>query len=118
MFSLIHYETREVRSHVVNDVTASTLMPILADNADLKRTWLHTDGGAAYKTIAPHVAEHEWVDHKAGVYTRRDVSTNTVEGFFSQLKRSLDGTHHHVSVEHLSRYLSQFDLVRVITPVS
>jgi hypothetical protein len=32
-----------------------------------------------------------------------------VEGFFSQLKRSLDGTHHRVSVEHLDRYLAQFD---------
>lgn len=33
------------------------------------------------------------------------------EGFFSQLKRSIDGTHHHVSVEHLPRYLAQFDFM-------
>jgi hypothetical protein len=31
------------------------------------------------------------------------------EGYFSQLKRSIDGTHHHVSVEHLPRYLAEFD---------
>ncbi|MGI8806523.1 MAG: transposase [Acidimicrobiales bacterium] len=31
------------------------------------------------------------------------------EGLFSQLKRSLDGTHHHVSVQHLPRYLAEFD---------
>jgi hypothetical protein len=31
------------------------------------------------------------------------------EGYFSQLERSLDGTHHHVSVEHLPRYLAEFD---------
>jgi len=37
------------------------------------------------------------------------VTTNAIEGFFSQLKRSLDGTHHHVSVEHLPRYLAEFD---------
>jgi hypothetical protein len=37
------------------------------------------------------------------------VSTNAAEGFFSQLKRSLDGTHHHVSREHLPRYLAEFD---------
>jgi transposase-like protein len=109
VFSLVHYETREVRSQVVNDVTATTLMPILAQHADLKRTWLHTDGAAAYKAIAPHVAAHEWVDHKAGEYTRGNVSTNFAEGYFSQLKRSLDGTHHHVSTEHLGRYLAQFD---------
>lgn len=36
------------------------------------------------------------------------MGTNLVEGFFSQLKRSLDGTHHAVSGEHLDRYLTQF----------
>jgi polyhydroxyalkanoate synthesis regulator phasin len=39
---------------------------------------------------------------------RGDVSTNRAENFFSQLKRSIDGTHHHVSHEHLDRYLSEF----------
>jgi hypothetical protein len=36
-------------------------------------------------------------------------STNRVENFFSQLKRSIDGTHHHVSTTHLGRYLGEFD---------
>lgn len=35
---------------------------------------------------------------------------NTAEGYFSQLKRSIDGTHHHVSKRHLPRYLAEFDL--------
>ena len=37
------------------------------------------------------------------------MTTNQAENYFSQLKRSLDGTHHHVSVEHLDRYLAEFD---------
>lgn len=37
------------------------------------------------------------------------VTTSRVEGYFSRLKRSIDGTHHHVSVEHLSRYFAEFD---------
>ena len=109
--SLVHYETRQVRSRVVADVTAETLMPAIAEVMDLKRTHLHTDGGAAYKRIAPHVAEHEFVDHDISEYTRGNVSTNLAEGYFSQLKRSIDGTHHHVSVEHLPRYLAQFDFM-------
>ncbi len=40
---------------------------------------------------------------------RGDVSTNQAEGYFSQLKRSIDGTHHHVSRKHLDRYLAEFD---------
>lgn len=37
------------------------------------------------------------------------MTTNHAEGFFSQLKRSIDGTHHWVSVKHLDRYLAEFD---------
>ena len=106
--ALVHYETRAVHAVAVPDVTSESLMPALADVMDLKRTHLHTDGGSAYKTITKHVAAQEYVNHDAGVYTRGNVGTNLVEGFFSQLKRSLDGTHHAVSTEHLDRYLTQF----------
>ena len=40
---------------------------------------------------------------------RGDVTTNQAETYFSQLKRSIDGTHHHVSKKHLPRYLAEFD---------
>jgi hypothetical protein len=40
---------------------------------------------------------------------RDGVSTNKAENLFSQLKRSIDGTHHAISVEHLPRYLAEFD---------
>jgi len=107
--SLIHYETREVYSQVVPDVTGKTLMPAIEKVMEPKRTWLYTDSAAAYRSIAPHMAGHEAVNHDDGEYARGNVSTNLVEGFFSQLKRSLDGTHHHVSTEHLGRYLAEFD---------
>jgi hypothetical protein len=74
---------------------------------DAKRTHLHTDGGLGYRTIADQLARHEWVDHEGGEYAWGNVSTNLNEGFHSPLKRSLDGTHHHASVEHLQRYLNQ-----------
>jgi hypothetical protein len=111
--ALVHYETREVRSRVIPDVTGQTLLSVIADHADLKATYLHTDGGAGYKTVAPHVREHEAaVDHDANVWKLPGgASTNLAEGYFSQLKRSLDGTHHRVSVEHLDRYLAQFDFM-------
>jgi len=56
---------------------------------------------------------HETVDHAQGQYVRYAnggrITTNFAEGFFSQLKRSVDGTHHRVSTVHLQRYLDQFD---------
>jgi hypothetical protein len=58
---------------------------------------------------------HQSVDHAAGQYVRYvnggRMTTNAVEGYFSQLKRSIDGTHHRVSKEHLNRYLAQFDFL-------
>jgi len=112
VLSVVHYESREVRSTVVPNVTGDTLMQALSEMADLKNTFLQTDGGAGYRTVSPHVAGHERVDHEAGVWKLPGgAGTNLAEGFFSQLKRSIDGTHHHVSREHLHRYLAQMDFM-------
>jgi transposase-like protein len=111
VFSLIHYETRQARSRVVPNVTGATLLPAMIDNLDMPTVWLHTDAAKTYRVAAPHVAAHEFVTHESGEYVRNGVSTNLAEGYFSQLKRSLDGTHHRVSVEHLDRYLAHFDFM-------
>lgn len=72
-------------------------------------TTLHTHALASYKMIASDFEAHEYVDHSEGEYVRGAVTTNRLAGYFSQLKRSIDGTHHHVSREHLPRYLAEFD---------
>jgi transposase-like protein len=107
VLSLIHEGT--VRSQVVNDVTGATLHKAIAEHVDMGNTVLHTDGARAYPTMRNDLAGHETVNHNAGEYVRGNVTTNAAEGYFSQLKRSLDGTHHHVSRQHLPRYLAEFD---------
>jgi hypothetical protein len=77
--------------------------------ADPATTHLHTDEHAAYRSIAAEFLGHSAVNHASGEYVRDGVSTNKAESYFSQLKRSIDGTHHHVSKAHLGRYLSEFD---------
>lgn len=110
--SLVHYETREVRSKVIPNVTGATLLPALSEQADMKNRWLQTDEGPGYRTVARHVHDHATVNHDAGIYVGPGgVGTNLAEGYFSQLKRSLDGTHHHVSKRHLHRYLDNFDFM-------
>jgi hypothetical protein len=69
-------------------------------------THLHTDSAHAYRWTT---LEHSTVDQSAGKYARGAVSTNQAENYFSQLKRSIDGTHHHVSRKHLDRHLAEFD---------
>jgi hypothetical protein len=98
-----------VRSHVVADVTGHTLRKVIAEHVDIPATVLHTDKGPHYRTMGREFVEHHSVDHSTAEYVRGDVSTNQAENFLSQLKRSIDGTHHHVSREHLTRYLAEFD---------
>jgi transposase-like protein len=113
VLSLIDIATGEVRSKVVPDVTGATLRKAIAEQVDLGSTILYTDESRSYMPISHELAGHETVNHSADEYVRYTeagpVTTNQAEGFFSQLKRSIDGTHHHVSAEHLHRYLAEFD---------
>jgi hypothetical protein len=60
--------------------------------------------------LGKEFAAHSSVDHVTGEYVREGVHhSNTVENYFSILKRGITGTFHHVSEAHLSRYLAEFD---------
>jgi transposase-like protein len=109
VLSLVHRESGEVRSQVVANVRGLTLRAAIESQVDLPQTVLHTDSAESYVKIGWKAAGHESVNHGMSEYVRDGVSTNMAEGYFSQLKRSLDGTHHHVSREHLPRYLAEFD---------
>jgi len=68
---------------------------------------LVTDQAQHYKY--PPVADHQAVDHSKFEWVRGDAQTNTLEGFFSVLKRGLVGIYQHVDKKHLDRYLAEFD---------
>ena len=59
----------------------------------------------------PHLAT-ETVDQSGGEYVRGNAHINTAEGHLSQLKRSIEGTHDHVSERHPDRYSAEFDYQR------
>jgi len=111
VMSLVSRETGEVRSQVISNVKASTLRSVLFEHTDRDATHLQTDQLWGYRPVGRAFAQHSVVNHEAKEYVRDDVTTNQAEKYFSQLKRSLDGTHHHVSVEHLDRYLAHFDFL-------
>jgi transposase-like protein len=97
-----------VRSFPMKRITADMLKHVLTKHihADAR---LMTDSYAAYKQVGKAFAAHATVDHGREEYVRGDAHTNTVEGYFSLLKRGVYGTFHHVSHKHLWRYLSEFD---------
>lgn len=96
------------RSHCIQSVSGLNLRPILNTHAD-KKSVLMTDIAGGYLHIGKAFARHEMVDHGADEYVRGDAYTNTVEGYFSVLKRGLNGIYHSVSEAHLHRYLAEFD---------
>lgn len=104
IMAVMDFETREVRSKVVADVTGKTLSSVINEHVDVANSQLWTDESSSYRTLGKPFNEHHTVNHKAGQYKNHGATTNAVEGYFSQLKRSVDGTHHAVSVEHLDRY--------------
>jgi transposase-like protein len=97
-----------IRSFVVPTVSASTLRQTLLENINPSSD-LMTDELPTYRKIGKNFDSHQTVKHRHYEYVRGDVYTNTVEGFFSLLKRGINGVYHHVSKEHLHRYLAEFD---------
>ncbi len=107
VFALVERDGR-VRSFHVPNVRAATLGKVLANHSRPQST-LMTDEASVYMGLGWHFARHDYVNHSEDEYVRGDVYTNTVEGYFSILKRGLYGIFQHVSEHHLHRYLSEFD---------
>lgn len=98
-----------VRTKPVADVTAKTLKQAIRDNVALEARII-TDENQSYNGIGSEfVGGHETVCHSAKEYVRGDIHSNTVEGFFSIVKRGLHGIYHAVSKEHLHRYMAEFE---------
>jgi transposase-like protein len=93
------------RSLKMDDLRTETIHRVLRENASTKSR-LMTDEGTAHNF---EFVSHEKVKHGAGEYARGDVTTNTVEGFFSVFKRGMRGTYQHCGEQHLQRYLDEFD---------
>jgi transposase-like protein len=101
-----------VQSKHVGRVTAETLRPILDQMVD-QEAHLMTDSSSVLLKAAGTGRKYDQVNHTAGEYVRYEngvtITTNTVEGYFSILKRGINGVYHHVGKQHLHRYLSEFD---------
>jgi transposase-like protein len=109
VFSLVE-RGGSVRSTHVESIGADTLRPILKSQIQ-KGTRLMTDASSSYRAANKddHFRAHGRVNHEIGEYVRGDCYTNTIENYFSILKRGITGTYHHVSATHLKRYLAEFD---------
>lgn len=94
----------KVRTKVVQDTSSETLQREIAKNVKAGAT-IYTDAHRSYENLDPAFV-HEVIDH-AVAYVNGHIHTNSIENFWSLLKRTLRGTYIHVDVEHLFRYLDE-----------
>jgi len=98
----------DVVMRVVSNRKRETLLPIIKKNV----VWgseIHSDEFVSYRTLPFHGYQHAVVDHSKKEYVRDGVHTNSIENMWAQLKRSIRGTHIHVSPKHLQKYLGEFE---------
>lgn len=96
----------KISVHVVDDTKGTTLKPIIDANVSKDDSILITDEWLGYTKLKDEYS-HVIINHLSGEYVRGAFHTNTIEGFWSQMKRTIRGTHIHVSKRHLQKYIDE-----------
>jgi transposase len=102
-------------AHVVDDVKGSTLLGMVRECV-MPESTIYTDELCSHDGIKYVLDKdgnragyrHRRIKHSARVYVRGDVHTNTIEGFWSLVKRGIGGVYHAVSKEYLQSYLDEY----------
>jgi hypothetical protein len=101
-----------VRSFPVERVNVANIHPIMKRHVE-EGTNIQTDESVVYHFMRDEFPDHDFVTHKRKEYSRHEngkhITTNTVEGYFSLIKRGVHGIYHHVGRGYLQQYLNEFD---------
>ncbi len=108
ILALVDRNTRRARTMVIDSLAAKDIAPILRDNI-AKEAYLMTDEASYYTLVGREFAQHGVVRHNQGEYGRGEITTNTIEGFFSVFKRGMKGVYQHCGKRHLHRYTAEFE---------
>lgn len=90
---------------IVKNTSCEVLTPQIVNF--VKDALIYTDEWCGYNSIKK-LFKHEYVNHRTSEYVRGNVYTNTIEGFWSLLKRGIIGIYHFTSKQHLQRYVDEF----------
>lgn len=97
----------EVRAVVTTDTKTRSVSPLVRAYVSIDAT-VHTDEYRTYNDLDRMGYDHQSVNHSAKEWVHNANHTNTIEGFWSHLKRGIDGIQHHVSRKHLQRYCDEY----------
>jgi transposase-like protein len=96
-----------IKAKHVKSTCARVLLPEI-EQTIAKESVIYSDEWGAYRTLKKRGYSHTTVNHSKLEYVRGIAYTNTIEGFWSQLKRSIDGSYHAVSPKYLQSYVNEF----------
>lgn len=96
----------DVVTLVIPSACVATLIPFIESNVQ-KGATVYTDEFSSYISLGRRGYNHSSIAHWSKEYVRGDVHTNTIENFWSLLKRSIKGTYISINPEHLFRYLDE-----------
>jgi transposase len=106
VFGMVQRRGRVV-ALAAESVKSATLLPMVQERV-LPGTMIYSDEFRGYDPIAQMGYGHRRIRHSEKVYVSGDVHTNTIEGFWSLVKRGIDGVYHSVSRKHLQGYLNEY----------
>ena len=96
----------KVVAEVAKGLTGRAILEFIRSAVNIKDSELITDEFRAYQVVGQHM-KHTVVNHREGQYVEADAHTNTIEGFWSLLKRAWYGSHHHYSVSYTPLYVAE-----------
>jgi transposase-like protein len=97
----------QVRAFVAADVKSDTLRGLIKEHV-LPKSTVFTDTFRSYNGLDARGYTHERINHSEGVYVVGEVHTNTIEGFWSLIKRGIGGVYHSVGRHYLQTYLNEY----------
>jgi transposase-like protein len=95
-----------LRTKVLNSVDGVTLQESIHHSVE-GGSEIHTDEHEGYQGLGYYYM-HETVNHGAGEYSRKGVTTNSMESVWAVMKRGIHGVYHHASAKHIGRYVDEF----------
>jgi transposase-like protein len=105
VFGMINRDTQKAKAFLVESAKYHDLAEHIIKNVEMGST-LITDEHSSYRALKTYY-KHKTICHSAKEYVRSDIHTNSIESFWSTLKRGIYGIYHHVSKKHLQNYVNE-----------
>lgn len=96
-----------VRAVAVPNVQPKTILPIVAETVE-KGATVHTDEFATYDELESMGYAHKRIVHAEKTYVTGDIHTQTIDGFWGNVKNGIRGVYHYVSSKYLQHYLNEY----------